>query len=150
MNSLKRINVNPKARKTTDCVVRAISTATGKSYEDVVDGLVNTWKESGYHIGDKKCYGRYLETLGWVKCKQPRRHDGTKYLVGEINELIHVRERAIITMTGHMVACIEGAIIDSWDSRYRTIGNYYIYPEDYDCDHGIQIHGQEITVNKRL
>lgn len=130
MIGLQKTNNNPKNRKTSDCVVRAISEALNMKYEDVIEGLVEVWKKTGYCFNDKRNYEKYLESLGWVKCKQPKRFNGKKYLVGEIDELLYPQERALITMAGHMVAKKENHLVDTWDCRRKAISNYYIFPAD--------------------
>ena len=47
-------NENPKNRITGDCTFRAIATATGKSWEEVVTEMAQLSCETGYAINDKK------------------------------------------------------------------------------------------------
>ena len=128
MTELKFINANPKNKKTTDCVVRALAVATGESYEDVIDDLGALWKQTGVCFNDKQNYGRYLADKGFVKVTQPRRSDGTKRPVGEIDSLVD-GQTAVVSMPGHLVAFRDGAIHDIWDCRRKKIGNYYIRRE---------------------
>jgi len=130
MVGFKNENINPRKRKTTDCVIRAITTATSMEYSQVLLGLADIHIKTGYHMSDKKNYEKFLNNLGWIKHKQPRKLDGTKYLVGEINQLVRPNQRAIISLAGHLTAKIENEIIDTWDCRHKTIGNYYTHPKD--------------------
>ena len=130
MIGFKRENLNPKGRKTTDCVIRAITAATKKDYNEVLMDLAKLQVETAYDMSDKRCYEKYLVSLGWIKHKQPRKIDGTKYRVGEINKLVYPGQRAIISMAGHLSVKVDQDIIDTWDCRRKTIGYYYTHPED--------------------
>ena len=123
-------NANPKGRLTTDCVFRAISTATGIPYADVVRQLAEWQIKTGYDSGDDKCYGRYLESIGWVKMKQPRKRDGRKYTGKEWCELLNEEldfRGMIAHIGGHHVVAISGCQVwDTWNSTDGCIGNYWI------------------------
>lgn len=121
---VKKINVNSKNRKTTDCVARAISFASGKPYETVIDDLVKVWKDTGYHIGDKKNYEKLLALYGFVKQENKRKYDNSKYKVREIDQLCP-NKVAVITMANHLTAYVGGYLIDIWNCGYKTIGNFY-------------------------
>ena len=121
----KEENLNFKNKKTTDCVIRAISKAEGKDYKEVAQGLFDCFIKTGYAMNDKKCYEKYLEQLGWQKKKQPRKRDNTKYLVGEAN-LIGFDRIMILSCAHHLTCKVGNAIVDIWDCRRKTIGNYWI------------------------
>lgn len=121
-----KTNINHKNKKTTDCVVRALAGASGKSYQVVIKELCDIYIKTGYHICDKKCYEKWLEQNGFVKMKQPRKLDNTKYLVGEIDELIGSGDVAVISLASHLTYVEDDAVFDLWDCRKKTIGNYYI------------------------
>jgi len=126
-------NQNPHNRKTDDCVVRALSTATGLSYTDVVLGLVTIQIKTGFQMNCKECYEKWLESLGWEKHKQPRKFDNTKYTGKEFcRELWSgytdiVGSNRIIAHIGghHIVAIMDGKVWDTWDSTDGCIGNYW-------------------------
>lgn len=132
-------NANPHNRFTTDCVIRAISTATRIPYNTVVMELAKIQCETGFDDGDAKVYGKYLEQLGWKKMKQPRKSDNTKYTGKEFcKELMRYDSniasdedfditRVIAHIGGnHIVAIIEGQVNDTWDSTAGCIGNYWV------------------------
>ena len=120
----KEMNVNFKNKTTTDCVVRAIATATGKDYKEVAKELFENYMKTGYAMNDRKNYEKYLEQLGWVKMKQPRKYDNTKYLIGEASEV--VRGNVILRCAHHLTCKMGNCIVDIWDCRYKTIGNYWV------------------------
>ena len=126
MLKYRKQNVNLKNKVTTDCVVRAIATASGKDYKEVAQGLFNNYLKTGYAMNDKKNYEKWLEQNGWGKMRQPRKSDNTKYLVGEIDEVTE-HSSVIISCAHHLTCRINDEIVDIWDCRGKTIGNYWVY-----------------------
>lgn len=130
-------NANPKNRFTTDCVVRAISTATEIPYNRVVMELAELQCKTGYDDGDDKLYDVYLKSKGFLKRKQPRKEDNTKYtgkewcdlLQGDFDWVMNTdKVKRIVAHIGghHLVAIIDGRVWDTWNSTGGCIGNYWI------------------------
>lgn len=130
-------NENPKNRFTTDCVIRAVARATGEAYNDVVRELAELQIKTGYDAP----YDKYLKDHGWVKRKQPRKADNTKYTGVEFCGLqqtyldtkiktvdgIDINSHIIAHIGGgHIVAIIDGKVNDTWDSTDGCIGNYWV------------------------
>lgn len=117
-------NANPKNRHTTDCVIRAICTVLGQSYETTLQGLVKMQLESGYDLSDVKCFGKYLESKGFIKNKQPRKPDNTKYTGKEFVKMFD--SVCVANIGGNHTVCIkDGKVMDIWDSTEGCIGNYW-------------------------
>lgn len=125
MIGYEKKNVNPKNKKTSDCVIRALTGATGKNYYDVLDELVVIAKKTGYGVLDKKCFEKFLDQNGFVKYKQPRKEWGLKYLVAEIDKLSKSKS-IVVSMANHLACVVNGKLIDIWDCRNKTIGNYWV------------------------
>lgn len=129
-------NANPKNRITADCAARAISTATGISYSDVVKGLADVQIRTGYEATEGKGLDIYMESIGWVKNRQPRKEDGTKYTGAEFCQLLSqaVGHGSVIANIGghHMVSIMRTddhgrfKVHDTWDSTDGCIGNYWM------------------------
>lgn len=128
-------NANPKNRITTDCVIRAITTALEQDYNKTVMELAKMQCETGYDDGDKTLYDRYLQSKGWIKKYQPKKLNGTKYTGQEFCR--EVKEgttwgdgdftKIVANIGGnHVVAIIEGKVWDIWDSTDGCIGNYWV------------------------
>lgn len=120
------ININPKNRITGDCTFRAIASATGKSWEDVVMEMAQFSIKTGYSINDKKGIEKYLDSIGWIKLKQPKKLDNTKYTGKE-----YIREFnpdcIICTMGSHHLTCIiDGKVNDIWDCSDGCVGNIWV------------------------
>ena len=83
--------------------------------------------KTGYEYTDSKCIEKYLASKGWVKHKQPRKADNTKYTGEEFcKKLANKNERYICNIGGHhIVAIVDKKVNDIWDSTYKCIGNYW-------------------------
>lgn len=119
-------NANPKNRLTGDCVIRALCTAMEKPYDDVYKELFEYSLACGYMLDDPKCYDKYLESKGWIKHKQPRKSDNTKYTGKEFCDRARIYENYIANIGGHhIVAIVRGKVWDVWDCTGGCIGNYW-------------------------
>lgn len=124
-DTFKYYNANPKGRITTDCVVRAICTALNEPYKYVLMEMIELSIETGYEYTDKKCIDKYLQLKGWVKMKQPRKSNNTKYTGEEFCKII--KETCVANIGGHHIVCIKGGkVYDIWDSTDGCIGNYWV------------------------
>ena len=119
-------NVNPKNRKTGDCVVRAIAWASGTPYVEVYKDLFEISLKTGYILNEKRTYEKLLEVYGFVKYQQPRKHDNSKFAIAEIDKLISNKDVAIVSCANHLTCVLDGYLVDTWDCRHKTIGNYYL------------------------
>lgn len=125
-------NANPKDRRTGDCVLRAISLSTGKTWDEVLDGLVEIAHKYKVMVNDTPCYDRYLQSLGYTKMTQPRKKDNTKYTGEEFCRdylgKFRLGEYDVVAHIGghHIVAIVDCKVVDIWNSTYKTIGNYWI------------------------
>lgn len=122
-------NANPKNRITTDCVIRAISTATQIPYEQVVMEMAELQCRTGYDPSENKAVDLYLTSKGWYKHKQPRKSNNTKY-TGKQFCVAYPPTPIIANIGGHhTVAIKEGKVWDIWDSTDGCIGMYWTrYP----------------------
>lgn len=117
-------NENPKGQRSSDCVIRAIARATGKTWLAVYDGLSKLARQNYTVLNDPKLYPKYLEQLGWVKHKQPRKLDNTKYTGAEFAKI--VGRDCVVSIGSHHLSCIVGGKVnDTWDCSDRCVGNYW-------------------------
>lgn len=123
-STFRYYNANPKNKHTTDCVVRAICTALEQSYEQTVKELTELWLQTGYDMCEPKCFGQYLELKGWIKKKQPRKADNTKYTGKEFVKIF--KDVCVANIGGNHTVCIkDGKVLDIWDSTENCIGNFW-------------------------
>ena len=129
-------NQNPKNKLTTDCVIRAISTATGIPYNDVVMGLAELQCQTGLDDGEKRLFGKYLANHGWVMNKQPRQEDNTKFTGKKFCAWLTGKGygNVIANIGGHHIVAImptgkgdkrRHKVWDTWDSTKGCIGNFW-------------------------
>lgn len=102
-----------------DCTVRAISKATGKSWEDTylalcMQGLIDCDMPSANAV-----WGNYLRKLGF------RRHivPDTCPECYSVSDFARENPRGtfILALSGHVVCVQDGVIYDSWNSGNETV-----------------------------
>lgn len=117
-------NENPKDNRTGDCVVRAIATLTGQSWDKVLTDLMVYALKYKMMPNDVKCYDKYLSDLGYKKQKQPRKDDNKKFTGKEFVEIF--KGECVAHIGGHHIVCIKKhKVHDIWDSTEGCIGNYW-------------------------
>ncbi len=115
----KEFNAHPKGIKTTDCVVRAIATATGKDYLECRRKLNQAKRELGYsNYKDTKFLYDYLKDYPRLIFKPVK---GEPRIKGSDFCELHPKGTYILKMAGHITACIDGVILDTWDCSYRSV-----------------------------
>jgi len=118
-------NANPKSIvSSTDCVPRAISTATGLTWEESVRGLTETGIKLHSVLNDKKVFDAWLQENGWMKHKQPRKPNNRKYTAAEFCKL-YPKGTYVINLANHLSCVQDGTILDTWNCGFLTVGNYW-------------------------
>ena len=119
-----------KGAKRGDCVMRAISIATEKPYNEVFNELL-IWSRASKNLpNNKKTYMPYLNALGW-KWK-PTMGIGTGCKVHLRPEELP-KGRIICRLSRHLVAVIDGVMNDTYDSSRdgtRCVYGYFIKKEN--------------------
>lgn len=125
----KYYNANPKNRITSDCVIRALSLGCNIPYNEVVMKLAELQCKTGYDSYSTKITDMFLKELGWIKYKQPRKIDNTKFTGTEFCRMLRLNQddRVYICNIGghHVTTIINSRIHDIWDCCDRCIGNYW-------------------------
>lgn len=119
-------NTNPKGKKTSDCVIRALARAMGYDYYRVYKDLYEMSLKTGYYLSDKKNYEKLLGVYGYIKVKQPVKRDNTKYVVKEFNQICCAD--ALITINHHITYynAAENSIYDLSSFPNAVIRNYFV------------------------
>ncbi len=94
-----------------DCTIRAISTATGNSWDNTYKHLSNIARLNGTMMDDKDFIRDYLDN------KYERVYNIPKY-VGEVAGM-YPDNILLITMNGHITCSMYGVVYDSFDCRDR-------------------------------
>lgn len=128
MLKYKQENVNPKGRKTGDCSTRALAKLLDIGWDEALELQFRMSLKTKYDMTSHQVIERILSEHGWTKMKQPRKSDGTKYQVREMDILVpHVRhKRVLCTVAHHYVVIVDDEYVDTWNSGYKTVGNYFI------------------------
>lgn len=135
-------NANSHNHFSGDCVIRAICTALNQTWETTLEEMCKIGLKYGYVPTDDHVIAKYMTSKGWMKCKQPRKEDNTKYTGKEfcrkIQHPIYINElnlpscqidRILANIGGHhIVAIVEGQVNDIWDSTDGCIGNVWVKP----------------------
>lgn len=112
-------NINPRGKNVGDCVVRAISKATGQDWGEAYLALC----VQGYMEGDlpsaNAVWGAYLRTLGYRRQIMPDTCPDC-YTVAEF-AAEHPFGTYILALSGHVVCVQDGTIYDSWDSSNEIV-----------------------------
>ena len=129
-------NCNPKSRLTDDCVIRAICSSTGESWEKTLRDLTEYCVKTGYMVNTPECYGAYLKELGYVKQKQPVGKDGKKMRFKEFVQKFNGHAVAHCGK-GHITYVADNATWDIWDVSDEVVGNYWVHKAELEFVKGV-------------
>lgn len=128
----RNVNVNPKGRKTGDCSTRALVGTLGITYDEALKLQTKYSLQTYYDPTSKQVMEKVLNEFGYIKMKQPKKADGRKYQVRELDQILsdkQLNEGVLVTVANHHT-CITGTYLqDTWDCGYKSVGNYYIKAE---------------------
>lgn len=117
------LNPHPKGKIVGDCVKRAFTILTGKQYREVSLELNRLKKETGAKVyNDDENWREYVSRNGWVKISFPAKK-GMKRMNGETFCCIYPKGKYLLRMAGHITACIDGVIYDTWDCSDKCVYN---------------------------
>lgn len=107
-------NTNPYGVNIDDCIIRAITCATGKDYFDVMDGLIDVADEHDWEIDELRTMNVYLMSIGWEHCELEE-----PMTVKQFSEAI--TDPRILVVNGHATCTKNGNTYDTWNcNRYKV------------------------------
>lgn len=112
-------NPNPKGAKVGDCVVRAISKATGTDWNEAYAELCAYGYASKDMPSANKVWSKMLKSKGFTRDFAP-----FGITVAEFCEAFP-SGTYILAIDGHAVAVKDGCYYDSWDSGHETVVYYW-------------------------
>ena len=115
----KYYNANAVNRFTDDCVIRAVSCATNKSWDYVYDYLSDIAQYEGT-LFDKKDF-----VINYLDRTYQRINNLPRVSVGEIAGM-YPYNTLLITMPGHIVCSKNGIIYDRFDCRDRKVEHVWL------------------------
>ena len=111
-------NANPLGLYEDDCVIRAISCALGKSWDNVYDELSDLAQAKGTLLDKKDFVRGYLDT-------HFRRVYSPPYKVYQVAEKFK-NNIVLCTTKGHIVCIKYGIIYDTFDCSNRVVEDVWI------------------------
>ena len=120
-------NENPRGKRTGDCVIRALSIVTGRTWDQVYDDLSIMGKFMGEWGNSNAVWEQYLKENGFRREVIPNTCPAC-YTVRDFAE-DHPYGTYVACTGSHVVAIISGNWIDAWNSGAET-ATYYFYKED--------------------
>lgn len=118
-----KYNKNPHGTRVGDCVVRAISTALDREWEDVYVDLADKGLEIGDMPSSNVVWGTYLYEQGFDVVTLPNFCPDC-YTVKEFARK-HPKGTYILGTGSHVVAVIDGNFIDTWNSGDEPVIYYF-------------------------
>lgn len=109
----KFYNANKKGNYVNDCVVRAISVAEGKSWDETYDELSKIAQSQGILLDDVEFVENYLD-------KRYDRQCHTAKTVGEFAAEYPVGIY-LVTMENHITVVVDGTVFDIFDCRPKRM-----------------------------
>ena len=117
----QRYNANPRQRRVNDCTVRAISLATGRTWDQAYEELAKVAQAQAIMPDDVTYIDEYQERRFQKVCGCK---DRIRITVEEFVDT-HSQGTYLITMRGHITCAIDGCIYDTFDPGDRFVWGAY-------------------------
>lgn len=125
-----RYNANPVANRIEDCAIRAVAVALNISWDDAFDLIARSAKAMGAVMHLNAAFGAVLRQHGFRRYIIPNTCPDC-YTIKDFCQ-DHPTGTYVVGTDSHVVACIDGDYIDSFDSG-DLIAIYY-----WEDDNGLQ------------
>lgn len=119
MSKFHYLNLNPKLRKTGDCVIRAIAGALGIPWKKASDMLYAMATSQYCEMSCIGCYSKLFDSLGFEEV------DAEDMTVGELADR-YSDDILIIRISGHLTFAKYGVVYDIWDCRDGRVDRAWI------------------------
>ena len=106
-------NANARGKFVNDCVVRAISVAEGKSWDESYDELSDIAQDEGNLLDDVNFVEGYLD-------RRYKRIPHYSKTVGDFLEE-YPKGTYLVTMPNHITEIVDGIVYDVFDCRHRIM-----------------------------
>ena len=118
-------NANPKGLKTGDCVIRALSKATGKSWDEVYTELFEIAFKKKRLPNEDSVYKAFLKNNNFIESPARRNEFGKMISVEEFSKSVDADTMYIIHTRRHLTVVFNGDIYDTWNTSRQTAGKFY-------------------------
>lgn len=111
--SYKYYNANSKGNFVNDCVIRAISLAEGKTWDETYKELSDIAQSEGILLDDVNFVENYLD----------ERYERVPHYAKTVGEFMceYPKGTYLITMQSHITVIVDCVLYDTFDCRGRTI-----------------------------
>lgn len=121
---LIKYNPNPKEKKTSDGVIRALCKVTGKNWDSIYLELLKRGFELKVMPDDDKVWKEYLDSEGFVYHSIPiAKVDKRPRVEAFLKE--HPTGTYILKVAGTILACVNGHYYTMYDYNDSAIYGYY-------------------------
>lgn len=111
-------NPHPKgSTKSADCVVRALSIATGKTWLQVYDELVKLGRELLELPNGNATYQNYLDKIA---TRIPAKYEGSRGNKRHTPQTLPKTGLYVMSQANHLVTIKNGRVRDTWDSSNKS------------------------------
>lgn len=117
------LNVNPDRILVPDCTIRAITVLTGKTWEEVYDGVCAEGKLMHNMPSSNAVWSSYLSKLGYVRTPMPNTCPDCYTVDDFCHE--HQTGKYLLALFEHVVAVVDGCYYDTWDSGRKVVLYYW-------------------------
>lgn len=117
------LNVNPYRILVPDCTIRAITVLTGKTWEEVYDGVCAEGKLMHNMPSSNAVWSSYLSKLGYVRTPMPNTCPDCYTVDDFCHE--HQTGKYLLALFEHVVAVVDGYYYDTWDSGRKVVLYYW-------------------------
>lgn len=119
----KEFNANPKGRKTGDCLIRAFSLASGKTWEETLTDLYQIALDIKASPTESETCAKYADQLGFKsgKAEIVRHHRPTVASFAKS----HPIGTFVLRLAHHVVTVKDGVYYDIWDCGAKSVYKYW-------------------------
>lgn len=113
-----------KRTKKGDCVIRAFSIVTGRTWLETFDMLAEHARNSYNSINDPLNYNEVCRNHGWKEYTE-KAVKGSKRLTVEQFAQQHPTGRYLVRVAHHLTAVVDGVIKDAWNTSNEVVYKYF-------------------------
>ena len=108
-------------------MIRAISFALGKTWEEVYRDLAEQGIENGLMLNDRNNWKLYLKVLGYNMERMPKTLNNKRYTVEQFaDEIARKGCTHIVKIANHITVVKDKKLYDTWNCKNKCVGNYWI------------------------
>ena len=107
-------NPNPKEKLVGDCVIRALSKATGEDWDSLYTGIVLEGYISKDMPSSNSVWGNYLKDRGYKRHIIPNYCPNCYTVKDFCND--NRKGTYVVHTDSHVIAVVDGDYFDTWDS----------------------------------